>query len=80
MPRDYHAQQDLPALNAASTRYAPSSKLFDPTRIPTAGPLILKEEPLATARALITKGLNTIQTNKEKRVTQVLKVATGLDS
>ena len=71
MPKQYHAQQDLPALNTAIRRYAQRNRLFDHTRIPSAGPLISKEPPLTSARSLITRGLRTIQAIKEKRITNI---------
>ena len=74
------AQQDLPEAKCASTRYATRKTLFNPAHIPRAGPLILKEPPLPTARMLISRGIKAIQRNSEKRISNVWKTTTGLDS
>ena len=80
MPRRINAQQSLPDANCATTRYAPKKTLFNPAHIPRAGPLILKEPPLQTARVLITRGIKAIQQNSERRISNIWKTPTGLDS
>ena len=80
MPRPIMAQQNLPDAKCARTRYAPRKALFNPAHIPRVGPLILKEPPLPTARVLITRGIKAIQRNSEKRISDVWKTTTGLDS
>ena len=80
MPRPYSAQQDLCPPGSTTTKYTPRRLLFDSTHIPRSGPQLLKEEPLLLARSLITKVLHALETKSEKRVTDLWRYTTGLDT
>ena len=75
MPRNLSVQVDLGEPGSMMTMYAPG-RIFDTSKIPRDGPLILREAPLQMARVIIKKGLLALK-NKNPRVLKIWKHLTG---